>query len=751
MPAFAATWDRALLSWENWKDLSGSPDFELVGAWSDEVVALGDARTEVVQLAFVSTSLLQLVDARPHIGRLLTQIDDEGPSGVVVLSHATWLRHFGGDPGVLDQQIRVAPPGGREGAVLTIVGVLAREVTFPGDAPDLVTGIGEKVHIGRFASSLFLRTMARLAPGVSRSAASRSAEAAVRAVAGESRSARVIPAREDWAGRAGQSLRVLLVAALVLLVMACATSGGLLASEAKERTQEVALRSALGGVPSVILMQVALDYFVLAVSSALAGLAGSVWATRALLYVVSSNLPSSVNLHLDWQAGALAVAVSASTTVVVGLAPLGVLRSVRPAEVLSSVGRGPASARTRGQRAVVAATLGLTLALLGSSAVIADALLLATRQPLGFDPTNLAIMRFSLTETPTIGLPPSARPSNPLPNEVPALVDAAIARSRNGWIHTAGAIERLAAVPGVVAAAGVTAAPLTGVRNNTTLAATVGGRRAEHTVQLQTVTERYFEVIGMPVLVGRSLEARDRTGAGAAVVSKDLERRLFSGNALGQTLEQQAARYVVVGVVPDVPRDDLVGEVVPTAYILERSSGRLNHFIVRTTGDPHTVLPGLRAALLEFDSHFVIRSTTTAQTLVGLSFARHRSLALVTGFFAIGALALAGVGVYALMTAQVVARRHEFAIRAALGAVPIDLVSLVARDVAAMVILALTVGLPAAYVAAQGSASLLTGVPSPSAATFLVPTLLVLLAALGGAVGPALAASRSRAGAVVRP
>jgi putative ABC transport system permease protein len=601
--------------------------------------------------------------------------------------------------------------------------------------------MGQWAHVGSFEASRFLRAIGRLAPGFSLGAASAAAEPLVRRLESpERRSARLISLVDDQIGRAARPLWLMLAGAGLLLLLACSNVAGLLLGEGRVRRHEIAVRLALGGSRCRLLRQLAIENLLLAAAAGTAGLMLAVWLTPSLVAVAPDRLPGIDAVGVDFRIAAFALCLSLATTLLFGLAPAISLSAIRPAEALSDGRRESTPGGRRGQLAIVAAQFGLALVLLVCTSLFGETMMRLASQPLGFDSSDLAVASIRLTQYPHAAARPKIRP--PLTAEaVPRLREEADRYIASGWIHTAGVIARLSALPGVVAVAGVGTAPFSGGLNQARIRAYGRPQEDAQSVHQQIVTEGYFKTMGMPILRGRGFDLSDRQGAFAAVVSRELERRFFAGSAVGQRLVEWETVYDVVGVVSNAKQREFTDKDLATFYLLDRQFGSVNHFIVRTSGDATAVIPLVRQTVWNYDKSMVSTSTATMDQLLAESISQQRFRALLSAVFSGAALVLAAIGLYGLAARRVAERRREIGIRVALGASPRDVRALVLHDAQVIVGLGVIGGLPAALAASQITRSFLFGVSPTAPHVFLIASGVLAVIAIVATLVPAHRAS----------
>jgi putative ABC transport system permease protein len=536
---------------------------------------------------------------------------------------------------------------------------------------------------------------------------------------------------------------MLFAGAAMLLLVSCATVAGLLVGDARARRSEVAVRAALGGSRWRLLRPVLLEQMLLAAAAAVVGVGLASWALPLFVAQAPGHLPGLDAVAIDGRVVAFASALAVATMIVFGLAPAVRLVRTPTTDVLAEGGRDGAPARHRVQRLVVASQIALSLVLIVGASLMAETLLRLTSSPLGFEPRNLVVVTTQMTRTPVAPWPTSLRrygPGEVVPSDARQLSGQLHVQGRID--HVTGLLDRLSGLPGVVAAAGAAAMPFAGRTGESLMK--VDDVTEEIRARRFTVTDGYFQAMGMPVLGGRGFDRAD-LGQRVAVVSEEFARRFLDGRPLGRRVVSAVAgspKHVVVGVVPDVRVREFSEVVVPAIYVPVLVA-ELQRFALRTAGDPGPVLTGVRDVIRAYDPQVVVSETTTMEGRLAGTLALERFRAALSSVFGGAALVLATIGLYGLATRRVADRRRELAVRAAVGAGPADLRQLVFGDGLMTLAIGLVVGVPAASAASRLMSSYVFGV-SPGAPHVLAISAAVLTAAgLGAMINPARRAART--------
>jgi predicted permease len=534
------------------------------------------------------------------------------------------------------------------------------------------------------------------------------------------------------------ALLVLLGAVGFVLLVTCANVAHMLLARAAVRRKEIALRAALGASRTRILRQLLTESLVLAVAGGGAGLLLARACVRALVALGPPGLPRLESVALDGPVLAFALFVSLATGFAFGLVPA--LQSTRRdlADALREGERGSTEGGGRGRlrSALVASELALALVLLvGAGLMIRTFVALQAVDP-GFDRRNVLSMIVSVAGTA------SAEPSR----RVAFFEDV---------VRDAGAL------PGVVSASAINHLPLAGDIWGWPFR--VEGRPEprpgeEPTATYRVVLPGYFKTMGIPVRRGRDVSAEDRAGApGVLVVNESLAARHWPGeDAIGKRLaladREGPSWLTVVGVVKDSvrsrwgapPEDELF---LPYAQVRRYVENPSSHFayltlVVRTTGDPAALAPALRSAVWARERNAPISDVRVLEEVVERATAQPRFYVLLLGVFAAVALALAAVGIYAVISFSVARRTNEIGIRVALGAEPGDVLRLVVGQGLRVGLAGALVGVAGALALTRLMSTMLYGVGSHDPATFAAVFALLAAVALVASYLPARRATR---------
>jgi len=691
----------------------------------------GDAN-EPLAVIGASGNLFDVLGARPLLGRALTPDDDRrGAAPVIVLGYGMWERQFGGQRSVLGQRVEL------NGTRYTVVGVMPRGFEYPRGSEAwiaLVPAIDSLVDNPRIA---FLNIVGRVRPGVSVEGARQDAERLLaRSVAAAGLSNTVSGVVEltsldaELRGEARRGMFVLLAAAVLVLLVACANVANLLLARAATRRGELSLRTALGASRRRLVGQLVVEAAVLGGLGAVVGLFTCVAGRGAIVAMIPADLYGAAAVAVDGRMAAFTAALMVATTLLFGVLPA--IRGTRldpGAALRSSMSRtteGGTSRRT--QRALVATEVALAVVLAIGGGVLLRSFVQLTSAPLGFDRAH--------TLTSELYLP-----------------DAKYADAVKARAFFREAIARVAELPGVRAAGGVLLRPLAGPDGFdyplSLEAMDAETQRRQPLVNYEAVTPGYFAAAGIPVLKGRSVsESDDQTAPRVVVVSAATAQRFWPGESpIGKRLKwgppsSQEPWVEVVGVVGAARYRDPRMESLDVYVPYMQSPWRLNHLVVRAAGDPRALTASLRSALAEVDPEARAVQVATVEDLAAAALRQPRFQMTLVGTFAALALLLGAVGIFGVVSFATAQRTRELGVRMALGAKGTDVKRLVIGETLRVVAVGITIGIAGAAAGVRVLRGLVYGVSAADPLTFVaVPILVTVVAVLAAAI-PARRASR---------
>ncbi len=676
----------------------------------------------VTTITRVTGNFFSVLGVRAQLGRVLR--DDETWSTqprVVVISDRLWRERFGAAPGVVGRTIQL------EGVGFEVVGVAPPSFTFPDEKVEMwlpVRWNAEDRAQVWFRRAHWLRTVARLRPGVSLDRADAELQTVVRRLQQQypetntRMGAGMTPLHEFLIGDTRLPLFVLLSAVSLLLLIACANVGNLLLVQAAGREREAALRLALGAGRGRLVRLALAESLLLSTLGGAAGLALGWWGTRILAALQPSGMLPVRGVSVSWSVLGYVLLITTVSGLLFGIAPA--LWSARraPAEVLQEGGRSGSEGRRirRWGDALVVAEVALALLLtVGAGLLVRSFAQLRNVDP-GFDANG--------TLTASISLPGIRYDTA---DEISSFFDRLLERAR--------------AIPGVTTAAATSQLPLTGTSWTSDFA--IAGRGADEygtEVAHREITPDYFRTMRVPLVAGRTFTAEDDGDAPRVVIINDvLAKKFFRGqNPIGQKLafdripDSTSTWRTIVGVVGSEHQVEMSAEprIEIFAPLGQDPRGAMT-IVLRTDGDPASLAPVLRRVVKEMDPALAVSSMRTMAAVRGESLARQRFLTtLLVAFASIGVL-LALIGVYGVMAQLARRRTRELGIRIALGASAPRIERMVVGHALRLVAMAVLAGTGVALIATRALSALLFHVAPVDPITFVaVPLLLGVTAAL---------------------
>jgi putative ABC transport system permease protein len=707
--------------------------FERAVAWNlDGFTLVGDGNPEVVLGAWVTADFFDVFGVHPTLGRVFEHGEGGvgGPS-VALISHALWMRRFGGDPGVLGRTIRAFPGDSREDeASFTVVGVLPREFWYLNGYTDVLAPLrsGGPVRIARLRADVPpARAQEILTDRVRQARSGGSAQAAVG----------VRPLGEAYGARVRPRLVALQSAALLVLLVGCANAGLLLLVRGAGRTREMAVRSALGGARIRLAAHVMWEGLLLTFASGVlgAGLAGGALSTLGgtVQAQLGQGVPGGASaLHLDPSVMAILVACCLGLGLVLGSVPLWTTAWGRSGDLVRAGGRtateGKAARRARGLLVGLEVALSLTL-LTGAGLLVRSALHLEAMS-LGFDPSGLSAYTVGLTAEAGEG-------------------EARTVDFFRGWEAD------VAALPGVASAGLVRGAPFDAELTAREIEAEGGSGRGRLEAVPQIASPPYFHALGLAPVQGRAFDEEDGPGRRrVAVVSASLASALWpDATAVGRKLrftawtmpemEDAVGPWLeVVGVVPDVV--DGMEEARPTVYVpFRQAASPWMTLVVRNRPGAEDLSGQLRRILQLHHAGTPVYSEVDLSAAVARARAPSRFFAALLGLFSAFSVVLSVLGLYGVAAYAAHRRRRDVAVRMALGADSWRIERTFLRQGSGTVAAGLVVGLVGGRALAHGLREQLHGVSPGDMGTGLILAALLGFTALVALWLPARRAVRS--------
>ena len=689
--------------------------------------------------ARVSASIFSVLGVRPALGRAFTA-DDDRPNGprVAILSDALWRSAFGADPNV------VGGVANLDGDPFTIVGVLDAPTTFP--SRDV--GLWEPLQMDPAAVNPYnspFEVIGRMQPAASIDQAMRDLTEPVRLVgkrfpgphAGSALDLSGLQARVRWlgdeiVGDVRPVVVLLLAGVTMLLVLTCANVANLQLANAMARSEELAVRSALGATRARLVRGALIEGTILAAAGAALGLTVATVGARLLATLMPAGIAFDGGL-IGARALVATVGVVLVIGAIVGAFPVSIAaRRDASLSLRDRTSTGSALSSTRVRRLLASAQVALAVLLLHGSGLLIVSAQAVQGVQLGFRPDSTMSLRVNL---------PDDKFRDRTTRET--MLRRILAEA-----------ERL---PGVTSAALVNALPLERGRRDQAMALEGRPFRADGTdpiADYRVISSRYFETMGIPVLRGRVFTDDDANARYTPVViSEGLMREIWGDtpvDPIGQRLRfgPNAPWMPIVGVVGDAKNRSLTEPSRPEMYfpglgtwanLAFRSEITL---IVRTATDSRSLIAPMRRVVADVDPEVPTYEIASMRDVVRTSRAPMITATRLMSAYAVAALLLAVAGTYAVLSYLVAQRRRELAVRMALGASPREIVGLVARESGVMIGAGVVVGLLGSLALARLLAGLLYGVGALDASVVLGVVAVASIAGIAAATLPARRAAR---------
>jgi predicted permease len=766
-PPFADP-DRLVVVWETDRNTGttrepGSwPDFQDIQRRSRTLSAIGGFIADEMNLApaqgdprrvpvlHVSQDLLPMLGVAPLAGRVFTQEEDApGGPNVVLISDALWQREFRRDPAAIGRTLRI------DDTPRTVIGVMPPDADF-GILQVLTAAAysrafadrGERAQVDIWVplqadaqtlprSTHPLLMIGRLAPEATAGAA----YAEIAAIAADleksfpdnaARGANVEPLTRVIFGPVRPALYVLLATVALVLIVACVNVANLLLARGDARSHEVAVRRALGASRATLLRLFVTESVVLTGAATAIGIGLAFLGVRAIVALAPADVPRLDAAAVDLPVLAVTAVVSIVVALLFGIVPAMQLDRfstgdpLKEATVRASAGRGSG----RLQQLLVVAELALALLLVcGAGLLIKSFWKLQSVDP-GFQAHGVLKAEFQLPQT---RYPVDFR-NWPDFKEQHAFNRALLASAES--------------LPGVESAAIAGNHPLDpGFTNSFAVVGREAEARTWPEISVRRVTPGYFRTVGVALVRGRLLDARDTTTSAPVILVNEAAAQRFFGKAdpLGHQIRFWGTSRTIVGIVANERFHGLIESAPIAAYTALSQTPSANGagvLLLRTSGDPAALAGSARSIIRAIDPGLAVFGLEPLDVTVSRSVSQRRFIMLLLGAFALTALVLAAVGVHGMLSYRIARRRQEIGIRMALGAGPAAVLRLVLRDGAILTSMGLAIGLAAAFASTRVLRTLLFGVTATDPLTFVSVAVFFVAVAMAATLVPARWASR---------
>jgi predicted permease len=693
-----------------------------------------DGPPELVLGRGVTPNFFDVLGVRPVLGRSFAPADDRAGENVVVISHALWQRRYGGDRGVIGRMMVM------NDVKFEVIGVAPESFVFLNREVDYWVPMQLPPGQVDTRRSHFLNVVARLKPGVS----ARAADDEMRAMAKRMEAqypdtnrnvgAVVVPIREQVLGDTRIEVIALAVAAMAIVLIACANLASLLLARASVRRGEYAVRLSLGATRARLARQMLVEALCLSLAGGALGLAIPLLTSTLIERIVPAGLQGLNVSVLDWRLLVFAGLLSILTGVLFSLGPAVQSAHVSTADVLQQHARGSVSGSARRFRdALVVLQVAATLVLLVGAGLMLRTLANLNAIELGFNADNLLTMQVAL---------PQARYAEPVKRI--AFFDRVVSEVRG--------------LPGVHAAAFASTLPFQATGNTRFFA--IEGRPSSPgdvpDALFRAGTGDYLRTLSVSLIQGRLLDARDRADAPLSiVVNETLVRRFMpEQSVLGRRIRfggPTEPLYTVVGVVRDVLERGYEQEAKPGVYVSVAQAGaQAANIVVRVTGDPLSYAPAVQRIIQQVDPDQPTRLVRSMNEIISLSVGDRRQHTALLVMFGGLAMLIAAIGLYGLLAQTVSARGREIGIRIALGATWKSVIAMVMSRGMALTATGLAAGAVIAWTVTRAMSALLYGVDAGDPLTFASVVSLLGGVSIASCAIPAIRASRVDPMAVLR-
>jgi putative ABC transport system permease protein len=720
--------------------IRGTSSFAALGAYTGDGYELS-GRSEPAQVngTRMTAPVFSTLGVDPILGRVFTKQEDEGHQQVVVLSYGIWQSRFHGDTNIIGSKILL------DRKPYQVIGVMPRNFEFPLVAGRLnqtelwlpMSFTADELSPGMSNGNWSFQMVGRLKPGVTPAQAQQDANRVAQEVMRNFPPAlktihihAVVDSLKESAVAAGRPLvRILTLAVLVVLLIACLNVAGLLLVRAIRRRRELAVRLALGASPRALVSSSLMEGLLLSGAGGLLGLLLAAATLRVAVPLLPESMPRVDGIHLDLGVIFFALCLALLTGALCGMAPAFAALRTGVNENLKEGGRTGSSGSSHGRlrSALVVTEIAVALILLTAAGALLRSFQKMRDVDPGFRADHALVAGYSL------------------PRQLYGTQSAVDTFNRT-------LLERLEALPGTTAAGLTNVIPASGFQGG-------GGFVVDESAHDQSAKLRvapwavtvgdYFRAMGIPLVSGRYLTSADKEDAPlVVVVNQTLARHYWpNGDAVGKRLrvgtpEAKTPWATIVGIVadtkldsPDTPDQEQIyspaqqyraalGDFAPPGAVF----GNGGYITLRSALPPEQMTNSLRSTVASLDPQLALQQIQTMNQQLSSSEAPRRFNTSIISAFALGALLLASIGVYAVIAFSVSMRAQEMAIRMALGSRRGEIVRLVLTSGAKLAFIGCAAGLIGALAVSRLLGSMLFNVSAtdPLILTGSIATMIVL-------------------------
>ena len=721
----------------DWREQNRS--FDGLAAYRSDSMNVSDDRAlpEQARGTRLSANAFDLLPQQPLLGRGFAAGDDSpGAEPVTVISYTFWKNRYGADKSVLGTRLRV------DGRAATIVGVMPEGMRFPDNTEVWIPAVAES---GEPRDRRSLNVFGRLRPEISRTEAIAEMKGIAERMAvaypdtnKDFVGVRVETFTDRYVGGAAKTMFWAMMGAVgFILLIACANVANLLLSRSTARAREVAVRAALGATRWRIVRQLLLESLVLAVVGGSCGLL----LTYAGVHLFDSAItdpskPYWIDFRVDTQVVGYVAAICLFTSILFGLAPALHISKRENNQVLKEGGRGTVgNRRARWLTGTMVVTeLALAVVLLAGAGLMIRSFLNLERLDLGFSPDHLVTMRLQL---------PDQKYKTP--------------EARLEFYHRL--LPKLGALPGVESVAVATTMPPFRAFGRTF---EIDGRpvaqRDEDRLNapVVTISPTFFTVLDRPIRRGREFQERDGApGSETVIVNDRFVAKFFPGeDPIGRRIRfverdtkpgsEPPVWRTIVAISPSIRHAETRQiENDPVIYTPNRQEAPAGaSLVVRSQLPPSSLVDPLRRAVQDIDADQPLFTIQTLAQMMDEERWPFRLFGATFGIFGLIGLALASVGLYAVMAYAVTQRTPEIGVRMALGAQPKQVRWMVLRLGLVQLAIGLTLGLGGAYLLSTVVQRTLVGITPSDPVTFVGISAILTLVAVAACLIPARRATR---------
>jgi len=661
----------------------------------------------------VSPNLFDVLGTSPAIGRGFAAHEvGPGRPPVIILTHPLWNR-LGADPAIIGTHVRL------NGEPYTVIGVLPESFAFVEHA-----SVGPPVRADAYTtldvnlaetspSAASYGGLIRARRGTPPNRVAAAVDAVARIVDARdfrNRGVRLYPVglRTDLVSPVRPALVVLSSAGVLLVLVLAVNLASVLLARAAQREHEIAVSRALGANTAAVARATLFEGGLLGMLGGMTATLAAIWGSNTLVALAPLDLPRREAIGVDWAIAAVIVAVGVLIGVLAAIAPASwAARSSLATLLASSAVRG-GGGHGRLRRGIVVAQVALSLVLLSTGALVVRSFERLLRADPGFVAEGVLTLRV------------------PMPRQLIHETRTALALQER--LH-----QELGAIPGVSGVSAASTLPLTASASQRAITFpgapgnTGNIERDRPLVDVIGTRAGYIQLMGMRLLDGRPLSAVRREGVREAVIDHLLARQFFpTGSPIGLTIPFDERSLTIVGVVKQARLYDVHQDGRPQVLVrAEDWEIRTLSFVLRTAREPRTLTADVRAVVRRVDPRLAITDMRPMDEVIADSLRQQRISAVLIATFATGALLLAAMGLFGVVSASVTRRRHEFAVRLALGADHGRVLRLMLGDSARLVAIGVVLSVPGIYLAGELIRGVLVGI-SPSDP----PTLVAVAAGL---------------------